>query len=123
MSSGVVSQRTRMTALARLAVLLGACRRRARSSRGRARRGVEPLGRDLELGVRIETRVKELVELRRVDARDGLLPLDQPFGGHVDGALDRGRRGALGGTRLEEVEPSFLDGELDVLHVAVVALE
>ena len=73
--------------------------------------------------VRVEARVQELVELGRVDPRDGLLPLDQPFRRHVDRALDRRRRRPLRRARLEEVEPALLDGELDVLHVAVVPLE
>jgi len=89
----------------------------------RAGRGVEALCRHLELRVRVEPRVEELVELRRVDPRHGLLPLDQPFRRHVDRALDRRRRGALRRARLQEVELPLLHGELDVLHVAVVPLE
>ncbi len=123
MSSGVVSQRTRITAspaLPRSAARVGVEHDLAA---GGARRGVQPAGRDLELGVRVEPRMEELVELRRVDPRDRLLPVDQPLAGHVDGALDRRRRRPLRRARLEEVEPSLLDRELDVLHVAVVALE
>ena len=67
--------------------------------------------------------MQELVELGRVDPRDRLVAVDQPFGRHVDRALDRGRRRPLRGARLQEVEVPLLDGELDVLHVAVVALE
>ena len=39
-----------------------------------ARRSVEPLGGYLVVGSRIDHRVEELVELRRVDPRDRLLP-------------------------------------------------
>ena len=41
----------------------------------------------------------------------------------VDGEADRGLGRALGAARLEHVEAVALDGELDVLHVAVVGLE
>ena len=46
-----------------------------------------------------------------------------PSSDHRDGRLERGRGGALRAARLEEEELALLDGELDVLHVAVVPLE
>ena len=67
--------------------------------------------------------MEKLVELRRVDPRDRLVPVDQALAGHVDRGLDRGGGGALRDARLQEVELALLDRELDVLHVAVVALE
>ncbi len=109
--------------LAGLAALLGAVGVEHDLPGRGAGRGVEALRGDLELGVRVEARMEELVELCRVDPGHRLVPLDQPFSGHVDGALDRGRRRPLRGARLQEVELPLLDGELDVLHVAVVALE
>ena len=109
--------------VAGLAVLLGGVGVEDDLAAGRAGRGVEALGRDLELGVRVEAWVQELVELGRVDPGDRLVPVDESFRRHVDRALDRGCRRPLRGARLEEVEVSLLDGELDVLHVAVVALE
>ena len=49
--------------------------------------------------------------------------LEQPFLDHRDRSL-RGRGGrALGRSGLQQVEPALLDRELDVLHVAEVALE
>ena len=39
------------------------------------------------------------------------------------GDAHRGRRGALAGARLQEIELAALDGELDVLHVAEMPLE
>ena len=90
--------------LAGLAVLLGGVGVEHDLPARRAGRGVEPLRRDLELGVRVEPRVEELVELRRVDPRDRLVALDQTFGRHVDRALDRCRRRPLRGARLQEVE-------------------
>ncbi len=90
---------------------------------GRAGRGVQALRRRLELRVRIDSRVQELVERRRVDAGDGLLARDQALVDHRDGRLQRRGRGALRAARLEEEELAVLDRELDVLHVTVVPLE
>ena len=90
--------------LAGLAALLGAVGVEHDLAGGRAGRGVEPLRRDLELGVRVEARMEQLVELARVDPCDRLLSLDQSFAGHVDRALDRSRRRPLRRARLQEVE-------------------
>ena len=45
-------------------------------------RGVQARRGDLELRVRVDHRVQQLVELRRVDARDRLLARDQPLLDH-----------------------------------------
>ena len=42
---------------------------------------------------------------------------------HVDGDLELGEGGPLAGPRLEHPELASLDGELYVLHVAVILLE
>ena len=88
-----------------------------------ARRGVQPLGGDLELGARVDHRVEQLVELGRVDPRDRLLLRQQALRDHVDRDAKRGSGRALPGAGLEQVEAALLDGELDVLHLAVVLLE
>ena len=67
--------------------------------------------------------MQELVELSRVDPRDGLLARDEPLVGHVDGDPERGLRRPLARPRLEQEELPLLDRELDVLHLAVVLLE
>ena len=87
--------------LAGLAALLGAVGVEDDLAASGAGRGVEALRRDLELGVRVEARMQELVELARVDPGDGLFPLDQALRRHVDRALDRGRRRPLRGARLQ----------------------
>ena len=48
---------------------------------------------------------------------------DDAFVDHVHGDSDGRGGGALGGARLEHVQLAALDGELEVLDVAVVALE
>ena len=48
---------------------------------------------------------------------------DRALRDHVDGDLHGGRRGPLGRARLEHVQLAALDRELEVLDVAVVALQ
>ena len=52
-----------------------------------------------------------------------LVEVDQPLVDHVDRDPERRLRGALADPGLEHPELAALDGELDVAHVAVVALE
>ena len=78
---------------------------------------------DLARRVRIDSRVQELVERCRVDARHRLVLADQALASHLDGDLQRRLGGALAAARLQHVERALLHRELDVLHVAVVALE
>ena len=66
---------------------------------------------------------QKLVERRRIDAQDRLFLADQPFIRHVHRDLERGLGGALARARLEHPQLGTLDGELDVLHVAIVSLE
>ncbi len=92
-------------------------------ARGRAGRRVEPARDDLDLGRRVDHRVQELVELGRVDAGDGLVAGDEGLLDHLRGHAQRGARRAFAGARLEQEEFALLDGELDVLQLAVVRLE
>ena len=48
---------------------------------------------------------------------------DQPLVDHVHGEAHGGEAGALAVARLQHPELALLDGELDVLHVAVVLLQ
>ncbi len=89
----------------------------------RARARVEPLRHGLRRGVGVDSRMEELVELRGVDPHHCVLLRDHALLDHLDGRLERGRGGALGGARLQHVEDVVLDGELDVLDVSVVLLE
>ena len=73
--------------------------------------------------IRVDPRMKELVELARIDPEHRLFAADRSLVDHLDRRLHRGRRGALGGAGLEHEERPVLDRELDVLHVAVVLLE
>ena len=96
---------------------------------GRARRGIqaggEPAagGRSLGLGVSIEVWEEELVDLVRLDPLDRFLLADESFLGHVYGDLHGGGGGPLGGAGLEHVQRSALDGELQVLRIAIVLLQ
>ena len=63
------------------------------------------------------------VERRGVDRRDRGGLAQQALADGVDGEAHGGLRGTLGVARLQHVQAAFLDRELGVLHVAVVALE
>ena len=90
---------------------------------GCAGRGVQAGGDDLDVGARVDHRVQQLIELRGVDARHGLLAGDQVLADHVHCGFESGCGRALRRPRLQQIEPVVLDGELDVLDVAVVLLE
>jgi hypothetical protein len=92
---------------------------------GRAGRGVEAGGDRwrLLLGLRVELVAQQLVDVGRLDPGQRLLLADDALLDHVGGDAHGGGGGALARARLEHVQRAALDGELEVLHVAVVALE
>ena len=63
---------------------------------------------------------QEVVELVGLDAEDGFFLGDEAFANHVDGDAHGGQAGALAVAGLQHVELAILDGELEVLHVAIV---
>jgi hypothetical protein len=89
----------------------------------RARRSGDTARERLVLVLGVEHRVHERVELAGLDADERLLLCDQAFTDHVHGHAHGRLRGPLRAARLQHVERSLLDRELDVLHVAVVPLE
>ena len=102
---------------------LGGVGRKHDLARGRARRGRQA-GRDhFAFGGGIDGRVQELVEGGRVDARHRLLARDQALAGQLDRDAQRRLGGALARARLQHPELALLDGEFEVLHVAVVFFE
>ena len=109
--------------LAGLAARLGRVRVEHDRARRSARRRVQPFRNHLDRRVRVDHRMEQLVELAGIDPRHRLLGRDHALVDHVHGHLQRSSGGALRGPRLQEVEPTVLDGELDVLRVAVVLLE
>ncbi len=58
-----------------------------------------------------------------LDHEHGLLFVDHALVHQVDGDLQGGGGGALAVTGLEHIELAVLDGELHVLHVAIVVLQ
>ena len=85
--------------------------------------GIKTAGESLVLLGGVELRVKELVELRGIDAAHGLFAGDQAFLDHFDGDAQGGGGGALAHAGLEHPELALLDGELDIAHIAVMILE
>src|SRR5205807_5266455 len=106
---------------------LGVVGKELDDARGRAGAGIDPLGDDLRLalGIGIEDRLQQLVQVVRRDARNGqrLLFLDEPLVHHIDGDAHGSKAGPLAVACLQHPEPALLDGELDVLDVAVVLLQ
>ena len=94
-----------------------------RLAAGGAGRGGQALGDDLAVGLGIERGMEQLVERGGIDPEHRLLLADQAFADHVDGDAQRRLGGALAGAGLQHPERAALDRELDVLHVAIVALE
>ena len=95
----------------------------------RARRGVEALCQETPRAARavdlflIEARQEQLLDLHGIDASDRLVLRDEALAHHVGGDLHGRRRGPLGRSRLQHVELAALDGELEVLRIAVMLLE
>ena len=112
-------------ALALLHPLFGGLGREHHLPGSRARRGVEPGGkhRGRRARLRPDHRVQALVEQIGGHPADRLLLRDEPLAHHVDGQLDGRRSGALAVARLQQEQAPLLDGELHVLHVAVVRLQ
>jgi hypothetical protein len=82
-----------------------------------------PVATILRVGLRVDGRMQQLVERAGVDALHRLLGIDDAFVGEIDRDLQRRLGSALAGARLQHPELAFLDGELDVLHVAIMPLE
>ena len=72
---------------------------------------------------RIEDRMQKLIELLRLHAQHGLLLIDHAFFDHIHGDAHRRRTGALAVAGLQHVQLAFFDGELEILHVAIVLFE
>jgi len=92
---------------------------------GRAGRGGQRLadngGLLEDLG--IELGMEQRVERAGLDHGDGFLLVDHALVHEVAGDLESGGGGALAVTGLEHIELSVLDGELHILHIAVMILK
>ena len=124
MSSGLVSQRTRMTSSPsrpRASAVSASKTTLPDAAPGRGREAASRPPRSVALGSIIGCRRWSICagSIRAIAS----LAVEQPLLDHRDRGSHRGGGGALRGSGLEEVQPPLLDRELDVLHVAVVALE
>ena len=72
---------------------------------------------------RVEHRMQKLIELLGLHAQHGFLLVDHAFFHHVDGDANGRRTGALAVAGLQHVQLAVFDGELEILHVAVVLFE
>ena len=67
--------------------------------------------------------MQELVELRGVDAHKRLIAGDEPLLDHVDRDAQGRRSRTLARTRLQHPQLALLNGELDIAHIAIMALK
>ena len=77
----------------------------------------------LSLGLLVEDRMEQFVELVGLAALQGCLLVDESLPQQIHGDLHHCRTRALAVTGLEEPELALLHGELHVLHVVVVLLK
>ena len=71
----------------------------------------------------VKDRREELIQLIRRISQHGGLGINQLFLHHVHRELERGGGGALAVARLQHEQLTFLNGELDVLHVLKMFFE
>ena len=135
-SSGDVSARTRIAGSSRSAISTAFSGSKTTLPTAAAGVAGKPRAIDVYSAVGIDRLHEELVQRLRLDAQQRGLPRlvgrargavapcrRRALARHLHGdAHGRGRR-PLAGARLQDVEPALLHRELDVLHVAVVALE
>ena len=99
------------------------------ATRGRARSSGQTLAEEASDSLRllfyflIEDRPQQLIELVWFDAPQCRFLIDNLRFDHVDGDPHSGEAGTLAGARLQHPELAVLNGEFDVLHVAVVVFE
>ena len=67
--------------------------------------------------------MQQLIELLRIDAQHRFLLVDQAFFHHLDGDAHRRRTRALAVAGLQHEQLAVLNGELEILHVAIVILQ
>ena len=90
----------------------------------RARRCRQAGGEHFDvLALLVEARNQEIVKLVGLDAEDRFFLGDQSFFDHLDGDANGGAPGTLAVARLQHVQAAVLDGELEVLHVAIVLFQ
>ncbi len=71
----------------------------------------------------VEHRVQQLIELRRSNAENGFALVDELLGYQINSDANCRGTGAFTIASLEHVERALLDGELEVLHIAVILLQ
>ena len=74
------------------------------------------------IGLGIDGRMQQLIELLGSNALDCRSAIDQFLARHVHGDANRSRAGAFARARLQHPKLATLDGELAVLHVLVMFL-
>src|SRR5512143_3480062 len=66
---------------------------------------------------------REVAKIKSAQALQRLFRRAQAFTYEIDGDFERGARRTFGRARLQDPQPAALDGELDVLNIAEIALK
>ena len=122
-SSGLVSLRTRMTSSPRPAHSTAVSESKTALPTAAPGEAFMPFARSVRSADSSKRGNISWASWSPVTRQHGLVHLDQALVDHVDRDAERRLGGALADARLQHPQLAALDGELDVAHVAVVALE
>ena len=92
----------------------------ARSCAGRRR---QARGQHIAHSIGIQRRVQQLVQRHRVHPQDSLVRGDEASVGHIDRDFQRCLRGALARSGLQHPQFFTLNGEFNILHIAIMRFE
>ena len=67
--------------------------------------------------------MQQLIERRRINTRHGFVLRDEAFSSQIDSNFQCGFGGALAITRLQHPKFAALNGEFNILHIAVMFFE
>ena len=123
MSSGEVSIRTRMTLRPWLLSSSASSDENTISPQAAPGEAGRPVAITLRSAFGIDGRMQQLIERRGIDPRHRLFLGDQFLLRQFDRDAQRRLRGALAVARLQHPQLALLDGEFEVLHVAVMPFE
>ncbi len=92
-------------------------------ARSRPRGGRQPPGNGVESGAGFKARMQQLIEPGGVNAPQRIRPADLPFFDQINRYLYSRCRRPLAAAGLQKIELPLFNGELDILHIAVVLFQ
>ena len=89
----------------------------------RSRRRRQAFGDHIKLGAGIDPFMQQLIQMQRIDSQKRLFLVDQTLFHHFHGNSYRCLSSALACPGLQHVKFAFLNGEFNILHIAVMVLK